>query len=81
MACFIGVVVLSKHFNSCLTLGFLWCFRSRSRDSAPAENPGNNLYVTGLSTRVSSADLEKFFGNEGKVWLGFNLHFCDALYD
>ncbi|KAK2664119.1 hypothetical protein Ddye_002693 [Dipteronia dyeriana] len=41
--------------------------RSRSRDSAPAENPGNNLYVTGLSTRVTSADLEKFFGNEGKV--------------
>ncbi|KAL5747526.1 hypothetical protein ACOSP7_024530 [Xanthoceras sorbifolium] len=41
--------------------------RSRSRDSAAAVNPGNNLYVTGLSTRVTTADLEKFFGNEGKV--------------
>ncbi|XP_027082053.1 serine/arginine-rich splicing factor SR45a-like [Coffea eugenioides] len=41
--------------------------RSRSRDSAGAVNPGNNLYVTGLSTRVASSDLEKFFNREGKV--------------
>ncbi|CAN0910477.1 Serine/arginine-rich splicing factor SR45a [Linum grandiflorum] len=41
--------------------------RSRSRDSVDASNPGNNLYVTGLSTRVTSSDLEKFFGKEGKV--------------
>ncbi|KAF8380195.1 hypothetical protein HHK36_027677 [Tetracentron sinense] len=41
--------------------------RSRSRDSGRAGNPGNNLYVTGLSTRVNSNDLEKYFGNEGKV--------------
>ncbi|CAN0910479.1 Serine/arginine-rich splicing factor SR45a [Linum grandiflorum] len=40
---------------------------SRSRDSVDASNPGNNLYVTGLSTRVTSSDLEKFFGKEGKV--------------
>ncbi|EOY24793.1 PREDICTED: serine/arginine-rich splicing factor SR45a isoform X1 [Theobroma cacao] len=40
--------------------------RSRSR-SQDASNPGNNLYVTGLSTRVTTADLEKYFGNEGKV--------------
>lgn len=39
----------------------------RSRESQEASNPGNNLYVTGLSTRVSTGDLEKFFGNEGKV--------------
>ncbi|KAM0871353.1 hypothetical protein ACQ4PT_039471 [Festuca glaucescens] len=39
--------------------------RSRSRDEL--RNPGNNLYVTGLSTRTSSSDLEKFFGKEGKV--------------
>ncbi|XP_022720650.1 serine/arginine-rich splicing factor SR45a-like [Durio zibethinus] len=41
--------------------------RSRSRDSQDAANPGNNLYVTGLSTRVTTGDLEKYFGNEGKV--------------
>ncbi|XP_050379006.1 serine/arginine-rich splicing factor SR45a-like [Argentina anserina] len=42
--------------------------RSRSRSpSVDASNPGNNLYVTGLSTRVTSADVEKFFSKEGKV--------------
>ncbi|XP_024175022.1 serine/arginine-rich splicing factor SR45a isoform X2 [Rosa chinensis] len=42
--------------------------RSRSRSpSVDATNPGNNLYVTGLSTRVTSADVEKFFNKEGKV--------------
>lgn len=40
---------------------------SRSRDSGGADNPGNNLYVTGLSTRVTTSDLEKYFGKEGKV--------------
>ncbi|XP_015571813.1 serine/arginine-rich splicing factor SR45a isoform X2 [Ricinus communis] len=40
--------------------------RSRSR-SVDAANPGNNLYVTGLSTRVTTGDLEKYFGKEGKV--------------
>ncbi|XP_039126933.1 serine/arginine-rich splicing factor SR45a-like [Dioscorea cayenensis subsp. rotundata] len=41
--------------------------RSRSQDVDGARNPGNNLYVTGLSTRVSSSDLEKYFSKEGKV--------------
>ncbi|XP_022760575.1 serine/arginine-rich splicing factor SR45a-like isoform X2 [Durio zibethinus] len=41
--------------------------RSRSRDSQDVANPGNNLYVTGLSTRITTGDLEKYFGNEGKV--------------
>ncbi|KAH6769023.1 RNA-binding family protein [Perilla frutescens var. hirtella] len=41
--------------------------RSRSCDSEEAANPGNNLYVTGLSTRVTETDLEKFFNREGKV--------------
>ncbi|KAM5572407.1 serine/arginine-rich splicing factor SR45a-like [Rosa sericea] len=42
--------------------------RSGSRSpSVDATNPGNNLYVTGLSTRVTSADVEKFFNKEGKV--------------
>ncbi|WCJ26326.1 RNA-binding (RRM/RBD/RNP motifs) family protein [Euphorbia peplus] len=40
--------------------------RSRSR-SVDASNPGNNLYITGLSTRVTSSDIEKFFAKEGKV--------------
>ncbi|CAM6021364.1 unnamed protein product [Sphagnum balticum] len=36
-----------------------------SRDEAL--NPGNNLYVTGLSTRVTEKDLEEHFSKEGKV--------------
>ncbi|KAG4998533.1 hypothetical protein JHK82_029324 [Glycine max] len=41
--------------------------RSRSQDSADVENPGNNLYVTGLSTRITDSDLHKYFSKEGKV--------------
>ncbi|KAM1128265.1 hypothetical protein ACFX13_038913 [Malus domestica] len=41
--------------------------RSRSHESVDASNPGNNLYITGLSTRVTSTDLEKFFNKQGKV--------------
>ncbi|KAF5478221.1 hypothetical protein F2P56_004802 [Juglans regia] len=42
--------------------------RSRSRShSGDVANPGNNLYVTGLSTRVTTSDVEKYFGREGKV--------------
>ncbi|XP_010940583.1 serine/arginine-rich splicing factor SR45a [Elaeis guineensis] len=41
--------------------------RSRSQDSRDAKNPGNNLYVTGLSTRVTSSELEKYFSKEGRV--------------
>ncbi|XP_050237811.1 serine/arginine-rich splicing factor SR45a isoform X2 [Mercurialis annua] len=38
--------------------------RSPSRD---VENPGNNLYVTGLSPRITKRDLEKHFSTEGEV--------------
>ncbi|KAE8773737.1 alternative splicing regulator [Hordeum vulgare] len=41
--------------------------RSRSRDKDQVRNPGNNLYVTGLSIRTQETDLEKFFSKEGKV--------------
>ncbi|XP_020866944.1 serine/arginine-rich splicing factor SR45a isoform X2 [Arabidopsis lyrata subsp. lyrata] len=42
--------------------------RSRSRSfSSDAENPGNSLYVTGLSHRVTERDLEDHFAKEGKV--------------
>ncbi|KAJ4714114.1 serine/arginine-rich splicing factor SR45a [Melia azedarach] len=42
--------------------------RSRSRGSrTETVNPGNTLYVTGLSTRVTERDLEKHFSKEGKV--------------
>ncbi|CAK9164251.1 unnamed protein product [Ilex paraguariensis] len=42
--------------------------RSISRNRDPSvENPGNNLYVTGLSTRVTKRDVEKHFSTEGKV--------------
>lgn len=45
----------------------IFFFSSRSRDSVDAENPGNNLYVTGLSSRVTERELEKHFETEGKV--------------
>lgn len=41
----------------------------RSRDSIEVENPGNNLYVTGLSARVTKRDLEEHFSSEGTVCL------------
>ncbi|XP_022970546.1 serine/arginine-rich splicing factor SR45a-like isoform X4 [Cucurbita maxima] len=44
--------------------------RSRSRSRSPSsdvENPGNNLYVTGLSPRVTKRELEKHFSAEGTV--------------
>ncbi|CAA7389854.1 unnamed protein product [Spirodela intermedia] len=45
--------------------------RSRSRSwsygSSDVDNPGNNLYVTGLSSRVTKDDLESHFESEGKV--------------
>ncbi|KAG8087194.1 hypothetical protein GUJ93_ZPchr0010g8073 [Zizania palustris] len=48
--------------------------RSRSQDD-DLRNPGNNLYVTGLSTRVTGEDLETFFSKEGKV------HSCHVVLD
>ncbi|CAI0380376.1 unnamed protein product [Linum tenue] len=41
--------------------------RSRSLDRVEAVNPGNTLYVTGLSTRVTDRELEDHFAKEGKV--------------
>ncbi|KAG9443759.1 hypothetical protein H6P81_015099 [Aristolochia fimbriata] len=41
--------------------------RSRSGESVDVENPGNNLYVTGLSPRITKKDLEKHFSSEGTV--------------
>ncbi|KAF8394947.1 hypothetical protein HHK36_018886 [Tetracentron sinense] len=38
---------------------------SRSCDSSEVENPGNNLYVTGLSARTTKKELEKHFSSEG----------------
>ncbi|KAJ7012709.1 hypothetical protein NC653_002680 [Populus alba x Populus x berolinensis] len=41
---------------------------SRSRSSSrDVENPGNNLYVTGLSPRITKKELEKHFAAEGTV--------------
>ncbi|XP_068646742.1 serine/arginine-rich splicing factor SR45a-like [Aristolochia californica] len=39
----------------------------RSHGRNDAVNPGNTLYVTGLSTRVTERDLEDHFSKEGKV--------------
>ncbi|XP_019424368.1 PREDICTED: serine/arginine-rich splicing factor SR45a-like isoform X1 [Lupinus angustifolius] len=45
--------------------------RGRSRERSPerteVNNPGNTLYVTGLSSRVSERDLQEHFSKEGKV--------------
>ncbi|XP_020978519.1 serine/arginine-rich splicing factor SR45a [Arachis ipaensis] len=44
--------------------------RSRSRSHervGETQNPGNTLYVTGLSSRVTERDLEEHFSKEGKV--------------
>ncbi|VFR00392.1 unnamed protein product [Cuscuta campestris] len=41
--------------------------QSSSHYSRDVENPGNNLYVTGLSSRVREQDLEDHFSSEGKV--------------
>ncbi|CAN1226358.1 Serine/arginine-rich splicing factor SR45a, partial [Linum perenne] len=40
---------------------------SRGRGRVEAVNPGNTLYVTGLSTRVTERELEDHFSKEGKV--------------
>ncbi|KAK9948328.1 hypothetical protein M0R45_003909 [Rubus argutus] len=44
--------------------------RGRSRSRSPGRgavvNPGNTLYVTGLSQRVSEKDVERHFSKEGK---------------
>ncbi|XP_072962512.1 uncharacterized RNA-binding protein C25G10.01 [Typha angustifolia] len=41
--------------------------RSRSRGRHGAVNPGDTLYVTGLSGRVTERDLKDHFSKEGKV--------------
>ncbi|XVF62247.1 hypothetical protein PTKIN_Ptkin08bG0201900 [Pterospermum kingtungense] len=41
--------------------------RSHSRGRHETSNPGNTLYVTGLSQRVTDRDLEEHFSKEGKV--------------
>ncbi|KAF9621736.1 hypothetical protein IFM89_027590 [Coptis chinensis] len=41
--------------------------RSRDRGRSDAVNPGNTLYVTGLSTRVTEEDLLEHFNKEAKV--------------
>lgn len=51
-----GFIDICYHFDFC-----------RSRESSDAENPGNNLYVTGLSSRLTKDTLEKHFASEGKV--------------
>lgn len=56
-------------FINCVNV-FILNFLGRSR-SSDAENPGNNLYVTGLSPRITKRELEKHFAAEGKVSILF----------
>ncbi|KAL9244063.1 hypothetical protein vseg_017875 [Gypsophila vaccaria] len=41
--------------------------RSANRGREDISNPGNTLFVTGLSARVTERDLKDHFGKEGKV--------------
>ncbi|KAJ7296486.1 hypothetical protein O6H91_14G082500 [Diphasiastrum complanatum] len=41
--------------------------RKDGEANADAGNPGNNLYVTGLSMRVTEKQLKEYFSREGKV--------------
>ncbi|KAF2283431.1 hypothetical protein GH714_004379 [Hevea brasiliensis] len=46
----------------------LWASVLRAKSSSrDVENPGNNLYVTGLSPRITKRDLEKHFASKGTV--------------
>ena len=54
-------------FPGLMTYLSLCALINRSRESVDVENPGNNLYVTGLSTRVTKRELEKHFSSEGTV--------------
>jgi RNA recognition motif-containing protein len=56
--------------STCLVV--LWCRSYRERHEN-VENPGNNLYVTGLSIRVTEKDLEKYFAKVGEVRLQVKL--------
>ncbi|KAI9493061.1 hypothetical protein BDB00DRAFT_407260 [Zychaea mexicana] len=47
-------------------------YRSRSRSREPSRssedlNPGDNLFITGLTLRTNSADLEELFSKYGKI--------------
>ncbi|CAK9218602.1 unnamed protein product [Sphagnum troendelagicum] len=52
----------SDHFS-----GLSFSTKDNTVSREEALNPGNNLYVTGLSTRVTEKDLEDLFSREGKV--------------
>ncbi len=58
---------------------WVWDSRSYRETSEEANNPGNNLYVTGLSVRVSEKDLQEHFEQEGKVRTRFLLLALRAL--
>lgn len=60
----------------CLDSFFILNLLGRS-PSIDVENPGNNLYVTGLSPRITKRELEKHFAAEGKV--RFHTSFAFAL--
>lgn len=54
------------------------CISSCTRSESG--NPGNTLYVTGLSTRVTERDLEEHFSREGKVGLFISFTFLVLLF-
>lgn len=73
------MLFLHLFFCFCWFINFVTIFilnllgRSRSSD---VENPGNNLYVTGLSPRITKRELEKHFAAEGKVGILCIVFFC-----
>lgn len=64
---FMWLILLNLLRHLCLNSAYAFWFGCRSPS---VENPGNNLYVTGLSPRITRRELEKHFASEGKVCVG-----------
>lgn len=52
---------------------------TQSSSVSSSQNPGNNLHISGLSTRCDDKDLEELFGKFGRVGPDFSLHTCPTV--
>lgn len=62
-----GVEVTGGVCSLTSALHVLICFLLNRRREPAAQNPGNNLHVSGLSTKVDTRDLESAFAKIGRV--------------
>ena len=73
----LNISLLKQQFQQEVWIITTWmCRRNGSKENVT--NPGNNLYVTGLSTRVTEKELEEHFAGEGKVGINLSLRTCDS---